>query len=188
MPVPSNLSDAVVRAILKAIQEEDENNTFLHICNRDINNLGALGSDKRRLCQYKRRNFLRLAKNKPEAYLALLADYNSREIPTDLPSRMTPVALNRRRGKSHSDQNKNDVDLDYESGMGKFVFVAHLVFSFISFDKLLTFFLFCRGRGGRRRSDLKEDPEDSTKEYADQPPLIDWRPLINCSQAERVLH
>ena len=95
-----------------------------------------------------------------------------------LPDKM-PVNLNRRKGRTHADQNENDVDLNYdEDGLGKFVFVAHVVFSFISFDKFLTFFLFCRGRGGRRT----EDSADSTKGYEGQPGLF------ICSQGDRVLH
>jgi hypothetical protein len=133
MPVVGDLSKTVIRAILTAIQEEDDENsfTFTQICNRENRLLGASGSKKRRLCQYRHRNFLKLAKNNPAAYLALLAEHN-------LPSRM-PVKGGRN-GKSHSDQNKNDID--YGEDEGKFVFVAHLVFSIISFDKFLTFFCF----------------------------------------------
>jgi len=131
----SGLSNIVLRGILKAIQEqEDDNTTFTSICDREVKTLGSVRSKKRRLCQYQRKNFLLIAKTKPEAYLALLAKHN-------LPARMPKPATLNRRGKTHSDQNKNDVDLSFdEYDSGKFVFVHILCFGSSLSTSFLPFF------------------------------------------------
>ena len=132
MPVKGSLSNNVVKRVLQAIQQEDEITNFKVICDRELTIFGVKSSAKRRLCQYQHRNFLNIAKSKPNQYFALLAAHG-------LYQKM-PVALTHRKGNTHSDQNKNDVNFDSDDyRMGKFVFVAHFVFSFISFDQFLTF-------------------------------------------------
>ena len=147
----SCLSNIALRGILKAIQEqEDDNTTFTSICNREVKTLGSVRSKKRRLCQYQRRNFLLIAKTKPEAYLALLAEHN-------LPARMPkPVTLNRR-DKTHSDQNNNDVDLDFDAeyDSGKFVFVHILCFDSSLSTSFLPFFCFAEEDEAEYKTPLK---------------------------------
>jgi hypothetical protein len=142
MPPSCPIPEGLLARILKAIQDEDENISFLQSCNENKRSFGATGSLKRRACQIKRRNLLDVAKRKPGAYLALLKKHN-------LLARM-PVKLNRHQGKAHSDQNENDIDFDCDESVGKFV--EHFVFSFISFDKCLTFCFVLQGLTTRKKT------------------------------------
>jgi hypothetical protein len=136
---PATLVALILQAILE--EDEDEDTNFKKICNRDWEIFGKKSTERRRLCQYRHSNYRKIQRKTPELFLALLAKHD------------VLANMSIKRGKTHSDQNKNDVNFSSDDDdTCKFVFVAHFVFSFISFDKfLLTIFFLQFQRREKRK-------------------------------------